>query len=112
VHLQVAFLDAHREQKIIVYFLTCACVELHALLLKRLPQLKGLQVSALHGKLKQVSSVSFGAVEVDRTFSHNMWVPGLQGKTKAEAQCGRLIYYCCIVQAWSCMRCCSKGCRS
>jgi hypothetical protein len=54
VHLQVAFLDAHREQKIIVYFLTCACVELHALLLKRLPQLKGLQVSALHGKLKQV----------------------------------------------------------
>jgi hypothetical protein len=29
-------------------------VELHALLLKRLPQLKGLQISALHGKLKQV----------------------------------------------------------
>jgi hypothetical protein len=27
---------------------------LHALLLKRLPQLKGLQVSALHGKLKTV----------------------------------------------------------
>jgi hypothetical protein len=27
---------------------------LHALLLKRLPQLKGLQLSALHGKLKQV----------------------------------------------------------
>jgi hypothetical protein len=52
--MQVGFLDAHREQKIIVYFLTCACVELHALLLKRLPQLKGLQVSALHGKLKQV----------------------------------------------------------
>jgi hypothetical protein len=53
--LQVAFLDAHREQKVIVYFLTCACVELYALLLKRLPVLKGLQVSALHGKLKQVS---------------------------------------------------------
>jgi ATP-dependent RNA helicase DDX55/SPB4 len=54
MYLQVAFLDAHRDQKVIVYFLTCACVELYALLLKRLPALKGLQVSALHGKLKQV----------------------------------------------------------
>ncbi|WIA21353.1 hypothetical protein OEZ85_000576 [Tetradesmus obliquus] len=51
----VAFLDAHRDSKVIVYFLTCACVEHHALLLKRLPQLKGLQVQALHGKLKQAA---------------------------------------------------------
>lgn len=52
--MQVAFLDAHRSEKVIVYFLTCACVEFYALVLKRLAVLKGLQVSALHGKLKQV----------------------------------------------------------
>jgi hypothetical protein len=51
---QVAFLDLHRSEKVIVYCLTCACVEFFALILRRLPALKGLKVAALHGKLKQV----------------------------------------------------------
>jgi hypothetical protein len=52
---QVSFLNAEgRSCKVIVYFLTCASVEFHSLVLQRLPQLKGLQVAALHGKLKQV----------------------------------------------------------
>jgi ATP-dependent RNA helicase DDX55/SPB4 len=51
----VSFLNAEgRSCKVIVYFLTCASVEFHSLVLQRLPQLKGLQVAALHGKLKQV----------------------------------------------------------
>lgn len=53
--LQVAFLNAHRNEKAIVYFLTCACVDFYALVLKRMPVLKGLQVSSLHGKLKQAA---------------------------------------------------------
>jgi superfamily II DNA/RNA helicase len=52
---QVAFLAAQgRSCKVIVYFLTCASVEWHALVLRRLAALRGLRVAALHGKLKQV----------------------------------------------------------
>ena len=43
----------HREQKVIAFMLTCACVDLHATLLKNLPAAKGLQVNALHGRMKQ-----------------------------------------------------------
>lgn len=57
--VQVAFLNAHRSEKVIVYFLTCACVEFYALVLKRVAVLKGLEVSSLHGKLKQVGSSSY-----------------------------------------------------
>jgi ATP-dependent RNA helicase DDX55/SPB4 len=54
----VSFLNAEgRSCKVIVYFLTCASVEFYSLVLQRMPQLKGLQVAALHGKLKQVSSL-------------------------------------------------------
>jgi ATP-dependent RNA helicase DDX55/SPB4 len=53
----VSFLSVEgRRCKVIVYFLTCASVEFYSLVLQRLPALKGLQVSALHGKLKQVGS--------------------------------------------------------
>eukprot|EP00775_Hariotina_reticulata_P007461 gene7461-7671_t len=51
----VAFLDQHRSEKVIVYCLTCACVEFFALILRRLPALKGLRVAALHGQLKQAA---------------------------------------------------------
>jgi ATP-dependent RNA helicase DDX55/SPB4 len=51
----VSFLSTEgRRSKVIVYFLTCASVEFYSLVLQRLPLLKGLQVAALHGKLKQV----------------------------------------------------------
>lgn len=43
----------HKKQKVIVYSLTCACVELLTTVLKRLPRAKGLSVKALHGRMKQ-----------------------------------------------------------
>ncbi len=57
--LQVSFLATEgKAGKVLVYFLTCASVEFHSLVLQRLPQLKGLQVAALHGKLKQAARES------------------------------------------------------
>jgi ATP-dependent RNA helicase DDX55/SPB4 len=53
--LQVAFLKRHSQEKVIVYFLTCACVEYFGLVLKKLPALKGQQVACLHGKMKQAA---------------------------------------------------------
>ena len=46
-------LQEHREQKVIAFMLTCACVDLHATLLNNLPAAKGLEVKALHGRMKQ-----------------------------------------------------------
>ena len=50
-------MQAHAEEKCIVYFLTCACVDLFALLLGRLaglaPPLP--PVRALHGRMKQAA---------------------------------------------------------
>ena len=39
--------------QVIVYFLTCACVDYFADALARLPALRGLSLTALHGRLKQ-----------------------------------------------------------
>ena len=43
----------HREEKIIVYFLTCAAVDFYALALPIAAGKDGTQASALHGKMKQ-----------------------------------------------------------
>ena len=43
----------HREEKIIVYFLTCAAVDFYALALPIAAGKDGAQASALHGKMKQ-----------------------------------------------------------
>lgn len=51
---QVQFLLEHQTQKTIVYFLTCACVDYFLLALRRLPQLQGLFINSIHGKMKQV----------------------------------------------------------
>ena len=40
-------------KKSIVYFLTCACVDFYASALSGLPQLRGLPLTALHGRMKQ-----------------------------------------------------------
>ena len=45
----------HKAEKTIVYFLTCACVDLFATLLARLPQTAGLPIAALHGRMKQAA---------------------------------------------------------
>lgn len=43
----------HASDKVIVYFLTCSCVDYYALVLKRLPQLRAVSLMPLHGKMKQ-----------------------------------------------------------
>jgi len=50
----VAFLHQHSSEKVIVFFLTCACVEFYSATLKeiKLP-CKGYEFEALHGKLVQ-----------------------------------------------------------
>lgn len=55
----VKFLLDKKGQKVIVYFLTCACVDFFAALLTRLQQTKSLNVLALHGRMKQVQRERF-----------------------------------------------------
>jgi ATP-dependent RNA helicase DDX55/SPB4 len=47
-----AFLAAHAQRKVIVFFLTCAQVEYFARLLPQLGALAGLRFSALHGQME------------------------------------------------------------
>ncbi|KAG0613699.1 hypothetical protein M758_6G123000 [Ceratodon purpureus] len=49
----VQFLSEHRKNKIILYFMTCACVDYWAIILPQLEALSGIQAVALHGKMKQ-----------------------------------------------------------
>ena len=46
-------MQEHREEKIIVYLLTCAAVDFYALAISIAAGKGGLQTSALHGKMKQ-----------------------------------------------------------
>ena len=47
----VAFLRQHKNEKVIVFFLTCACVEYYGLALKQLLRADTYYVEYLHGKL-------------------------------------------------------------
>ena len=47
----VAFLRQHKDEKVIVFFLTCACVEYYGLALKQLLRADTYYVEYLHGKL-------------------------------------------------------------
>eukprot|EP00557_Chaetoceros_sp_GSL56_P004150 CAMPEP_0176488854 /NCGR_PEP_ID=MMETSP0200_2-20121128/6950_1 /TAXON_ID=947934 /ORGANISM="Chaetoceros sp., Strain GSL56" /LENGTH=701 /DNA_ID=CAMNT_0017885903 /DNA_START=32 /DNA_END=2137 /DNA_ORIENTATION=+ len=47
----VAFLKQHKDEKIIVFFLTCACVEYYGLALKQLLRSDTYYIETLHGKL-------------------------------------------------------------
>ena len=53
----IIFLREHRTEKIIVYFLTCSCVDFVSLALRRLgPEfIPGIKVHALHGRMKQAA---------------------------------------------------------
>jgi len=53
----IIFLREHRTEKIIVYFLTCSCVDFASLALRRLgPEfIPGIKVHALHGRMKQAA---------------------------------------------------------
>jgi len=50
-----AFLASHPTEKIIVYFLTCACVDYFTTVLPRLAACKKLSFHALHGRMKQAA---------------------------------------------------------
>lgn len=50
----LSFLRQHSQEKVIIFFLTCACVEYYSAVLKELnAPCKGYQYEALHGKLVQ-----------------------------------------------------------
>jgi ATP-dependent RNA helicase DDX55/SPB4 len=50
----VAFLKQHKDEKVIVFFLTCACVEFYGAAMQQiLTERKGFYLETLHGKLQQ-----------------------------------------------------------
>ncbi|XP_076953408.1 DEAD-box ATP-dependent RNA helicase 18-like [Bidens hawaiensis] len=49
----VDFFLKNKSKKMIVYFMTCACVDYFGVVLPRLAALKGLSLISLHGKMKQ-----------------------------------------------------------
>lgn len=51
----MTFLLTHQKEKTIVYFLTCACVDLYMALLSRLKDTQELQLRSLHGRMKQAA---------------------------------------------------------
>lgn len=48
-----AFLKSHRDEKIIVFFLTCACVDFYGTTLQEILKNDGVYIELLHGKLVQ-----------------------------------------------------------
>lgn len=48
-------LQDHQDDKVIVYFLTCASVDFFQSALTQLPDMKAAQLYALHGKMKQAA---------------------------------------------------------
>ncbi|XP_060675610.1 DEAD-box ATP-dependent RNA helicase 18 isoform X2 [Ziziphus jujuba] len=51
----VDLLIKNRDKKIIIYFMTCACVDYWGLVLQRLACLEGFSLISLHGKMKQTA---------------------------------------------------------
>ncbi|XP_071710280.1 DEAD-box ATP-dependent RNA helicase 18 [Rutidosis leptorrhynchoides] len=49
----VDFFIKNKSKKMIVYFMTCACVDYWGVVLSRLAALKGISLISLHGKMKQ-----------------------------------------------------------
>lgn len=49
----VAFLRSHTADKIIVYGLTCACIDYWFYVLRTMEILKGITIRALHGRMQQ-----------------------------------------------------------
>ena len=46
-------MQAHRQEKVIVYMITCSCVDFWDIAIPHVPQASGLSVHALHGRMKQ-----------------------------------------------------------
>lgn len=51
----VDLLIENKSKKVIVYFMTCACVDYWGIVLQRLASLKGFSIIPLHGKMKQTA---------------------------------------------------------
>lgn len=51
LHRLCTFLLRHRADKLMVYFLTCACVDYFARALARLPATRALRIVSLHGRM-------------------------------------------------------------
>lgn len=51
----VQFIQAHADDKVIVYFLTCASVDFFSTALAQLPHMASAKLFALHGKMKQAA---------------------------------------------------------
>ncbi|XP_068642560.1 DEAD-box ATP-dependent RNA helicase 18 [Aristolochia californica] len=51
----VNFVSKNMSKKIIIYFMTCACVDYWGLVLPQLNDLKGCSIVPLHGKMKQAA---------------------------------------------------------
>ncbi|KAF7830915.1 DEAD-box ATP-dependent RNA helicase 18 [Senna tora] len=51
----IDLLMKNRTQKVIIYFMTCACVDYWGVVLPRLSALKGFSLIPLHGKMKQAA---------------------------------------------------------
>ena len=48
-----AIMQEHKDEKVIVFALTCAVVEFYGTILKHLEAAKGVKVWTLHGRMKQ-----------------------------------------------------------
>ena len=53
--MKLTCMQDHQDDKVIVYFLTCASVDFFHSALTQLPDMKAAQLFALHGKMKQAA---------------------------------------------------------
>ncbi|XP_047328111.1 DEAD-box ATP-dependent RNA helicase 18 [Impatiens glandulifera] len=76
----------NKSQKIIVYYMTCACVDYWGLVLPKLSALKGLSLIPLHGKMKQAvrekalnsfTSLSSGVLLCTDVAARGLDIPGV-----------------------------------
>ncbi|KAL3732414.1 hypothetical protein ACJRO7_029133 [Eucalyptus globulus] len=82
----VDFLIKNKSNKIIVYFMTCACVDYWGAVLPCLSALKGLSLVPLHGKMKQIvrekalasfTSLSSGVLLCTDVAARGLDIPGV-----------------------------------
>ncbi|CAA0822464.1 DEAD-box ATP-dependent RNA helicase 18, partial [Striga hermonthica] len=82
----IDLLTRNRAQKIIIYFMTCACVDYWGAVLPLLPALKGFSLISLHGQMKQkvrekalalFTSLSSGVLLCTDVAARGLDIPGV-----------------------------------
>ncbi|XP_044461562.1 DEAD-box ATP-dependent RNA helicase 18 isoform X3 [Mangifera indica] len=90
----VDLLIKNNSKKIIIYFMTCACVDYWGVVLPRLAVLKGLSLIPLHGKMKQTArekalasfiSLSSGILLCTDVAARGLDIPGVDCIIQEEA---------------------------